>query len=690
MSAPLRKTSHVLYACAILVGAALLGSTEPGAKSGPDGLRYQLIRAHRRGEQPRAIELGERLLSTGQDLGTAGVDLVEAYLARGEYQKPSQLLCDGKVRGPSADLLNRAGMGLHCGNASQIKLAVCCLKQALEKEPKSLYYRFNLVVTYWNGGYLPEAKLECERVLAQDGGNVQAQQILQRIEKQGFSTRLRSAHVARRRVELSLRVPRGVRPVIAGSWNRAGRLDQFHGFEPVPMKRVRGSGRLELYTTAVDLDTETGRWYSAVVWDAARRGSAQRPAAPAPWVSPGTPIAFCRFPVYPIWAAPLGIRLDDHPAQPPTPFLAPRPPLGPPPGARGRGGARAGTDPPRTILICIDSETWDIVMPLVRAGVMPRLAELMATGSFSEILSDPPVSTIAFDRLNFGASGTFGWLDWLADTVETLKERGFDLIHAGNIAGTENTWKLLARKGHPALYVSWAEQIHYGPGVKETVERTTADWRRVTVGGLEVPDHEEKVFGLLDHAEVPRPQKPTYSDGLAEDLYDAGVKRMAEAKTLLGRHSPRVAFVHFGFIDTSYHLFWDAMDPDVAFLQAGARPPRRHRRVIEGLHRLMDLIIGDLAAEVWRDGGNVIVFSDHGATGGFAATWLGHDPVGMLVAAGPSFRRVGFVQPRPDIQDIVPTLLAIYGIEPQPSYKGKPLSWVIPARPEAAAGSVAR
>jgi len=597
---------------------------------------------------------------------TASVAQIEGLVAKGEYEKAAKIIRGGDVQNVPADLCNRVGMGLHCGNPAQINLAIDCIGRAVAMAPGSVYYRYNLGVTYWNGGYLAESKKECSKVLDQDPGNVQALQILQRIERSDYSDRVRNNTVRRRRVVLTLNAKLQATPRLAGSWNKEGRIDPLHGWTASPMTVVTtGRSSESVYRTEVDLDCEEGRWYSAIVYGGSAPGvkssSENNQDHPAE-----NPLYFRRFPVYPVSSAPLEISLERHPVQIPTGFLAPIRPI--------RSPAEKKNGPPRTVLVCIDSDTWDIVMPFVKSGAMPRLAQLMQEGSYGILHSDPPVSTIAFDRLNFGTAGTFGWFDLVRGSLEVLKERGIDLIHAGSIAGTTNTWSLLAKAGFPSLYISWAEKIFYDKGGRETVESVSLDTKEITVGGRAVPSREAKVWEFLDHAEVPSPTKVTYSDAVAEELVDTGLKKFGDSLKILRDRKPSVAFVHFGFIDTSYHLFWDAQDCDVAYLRPGYHPPRRHARVIEGLHRLMDLFIGDYAAEILEAGDNLVVFSDHGAVGGFAKSWLGHVPEGMFVAAGPSFAKRGLVEPPPDITELVPSLFTICGLKIPSAYSGHPLA----------------
>ena len=171
-------------------------------------------------------------------------------------------------------------------------------------------------------------------------------------------------------------------------------------------------------------------------------------------------------------------------------------------------------------------------------------------------------------------------------------------------------------------------------------------------------------------------QTVNHSGQLIVNLYNQGVKKFYQGLELTGRHAPMVALVHVGFVDVAYHMFWDSMDSELMYLESNPKVDRTYHYVIEGMHRLLDLMLGDLIAEMDLNRDAVLIFSDHGATGGFAKTYYGHEPTGFMVIAGAGVRPGTILDARAQMVDVVPTVCRWLGVGPPPKYPGQALDKV--------------
>jgi hypothetical protein len=651
-SRPLAGPYLALAAAIAAAALALMG----GAIETPDALcRKKIEAAHDAGDHARVVKLVDEATEKKLDVRAAGDEAARSLMALNQFARAGRLLCDGTLVARSTAVLDQVGMGLQTAGSAQMDDGVCCLKKAVAMAPQDVHLNYDFGLLLWNSGHVDEAKAQCEKVMKLDPGNIQAAQILERIEKRTYGSRAATERHATRKVEFTIRLRKGITPCLAGSWNAELRYDQLGGWKREPMTPAGAeAGGLVTWKTEKTLATEDGPWYAALV------SAHRQPFEPA--------MAFCRFPLYPYEPTPMKIDFDRHPVEDPMPLLAGRPRPRPRP-------ARDRAPEPRLFLLCVDSATWNIFMPFMQAGMMPRLSEIAASGVMAEMRSDPPVSTIAFDILNFGTGGQFGLKDILAGGVELLKERGIDLLNYGGIKGRDHTWKVLATKGVPSLYSSWGEQLHYATGGAETVHQVRVDPDTVAVGGVRPPaSRTEKVLPFLPEAERASFAGLAVSDNLIVDHYDLGVRKFAEGLALIRSTKARVALVHLGFVDIGYHAFWDAMDSDLAYLKPGATRSTRYSKVIEGQHRLLDALLFDMQTEFDLEHDSFILWSDHGATGGFAKTYYGHDPRAMLVMAGPLFKRGARLPAgRVDIADLAPTVFAALKLPCPPVYTGKPL-----------------
>jgi len=616
-------------------------------------VRQRIEDAFKRKDHRAVVKLADQAIAKKIDLKKSGEPIARSLMALNHYEKAARLLCDGVIVAPTTDILDFVGMGLQTASHKQIEYGVTCLRKAVAMSPDNAHLNYDLGLMLWNAGHIDEARIQCERVLKLDPVNNGAQQILERIEKRQYSGKASKTKTKakRRKVEFTVTLPRGEAPFLAGSWNQDHNYDQLHGWTRERMPKLKDEGDKVLYGMTKELETEEGPWYAAVV------SFTTEPYAPA--------YAFVRFPLYPYETNSMKLSMDRYKVENPLPLMAPRPQ----PKTKAKRGPK-----PRLLALCLDSATWSVFMPYMQAGMMPRLAAMSKNGVVGDLYSDPPITTIAFDILNFGTGGEFTIVSVLGQGIELLKERGIDLLNYGGIRGKNHTWKVLAQKGVSTLYCACGEQFSCEVGGKETAYHLSLDTKTITVSGIKPGSPEEKVLPFLPESERAKFEELTTSDNVILDQYEMGIKKFYELLELMRKTQAQVTLAHLVFVDVGYHAFWDAMDSDLAFFKPDYPRNQRYSKVIEMEHRLFDVLLGEMQSELDLTYDSFILWSDHGTSGGFAKTYYGHDPHAMIVMSGPLFKSGVILKKTMDIRDLTPTLFGALKVDCPKVYNGTPAS----------------
>jgi predicted AlkP superfamily phosphohydrolase/phosphomutase len=148
-------------------------------------------------------------------------------------------------------------------------------------------------------------------------------------------------------------------------------------------------------------------------------------------------------------------------------------------------------------------------------------------------------------------------------------------------------------------------------------------------------------------------------DFLAGDRTFLGV-----ARYLMAERPTEVCVVYLRGVDSTSHKFWPAAHPG----EVGFEVSRSEAGVFGGTltryYEYADEMLGELL-EAFGDGGTIIVCSDHGFEGPKPGQRPGgirdHGPVGVFVMAGRDIRS-GTRIPERRVEDIAPTILALYGL----------------------------
>jgi predicted AlkP superfamily phosphohydrolase/phosphomutase/tetratricopeptide (TPR) repeat protein len=345
-------------------------------------------------------------------------------------------------------------------------------------------------------------------------------------------------------------------------------------------------------------------------------------------------------------------------------------------------------DPPtkRVLLVGWDGADWKIASPLMDAGELPQLANLVAHGASGPLASLPPyLSPMLWNSI---ATGKY------ADQHGILGFTTTDPV-TGRLAAITSTqrkckalWNILSEHGLKAHVLGWfashpAENVT-GVCVTEAFPRPVAkgaDWP-LAPGSIHPPELADEFAELRLRPEDVNP-----------DILRLFIPRMAEIDSMKDRRPEQLAIrlaelysvhnaaiaaldrgpcdflaVYYHFIDWVCHDFMDFHPPRRP--QVPEREFEWYRDVVNSAYRLQDLLLRDLLAHSGPDS-TVVLCSDHGfhsdarrpvripMVSAGIAIW--HRAQGIFAAAGPCIARDALV-PGATVLDMTPTVLHLLGL----------------------------
>ncbi|MGH9464156.1 MAG: alkaline phosphatase family protein, partial [Thermoanaerobaculia bacterium] len=395
-------------------------------------------------------------------------------------------------------------------------------------------------------------------------------------------------------------------------------------------------------------------------------------------------------------------------------------------------GGRSGAGADRRLLwVGVDAFTWTRANPLVRAGRMPHLADLMARGSYDVLLSE------ATFRRSVGTTGYWSPVVWTTLATGVGAERhgidDFIIRPPPDDQGPESPrrrprgrpassfhrrvpafWSLYSHFGRTVGVVGWwaswpAEPVRgvmassnlglRGRAGKQEDRRAAPAWQgererltfppefiEVIVREIGLPDGAEDLLAEIgvpaawSVADVER-QATIESVLWQDELY------LAIALRLLERERPSLTAVYFEGIDAVSHGFWLAGE-DPSRLTAAQRTvdPARAAGVVDATYAAFDRWLGRLLAAAGPET-TVVLCSDHGFQTIAEAGRLraDHSGLGALLVAGPGIRAgfdglglparlAGLLDGRPRVVDVLPTLLYLQGLPIADDLEGRVLA----------------
>jgi predicted AlkP superfamily phosphohydrolase/phosphomutase/tetratricopeptide (TPR) repeat protein len=340
----------------------------------------------------------------------------------------------------------------------------------------------------------------------------------------------------------------------------------------------------------------------------------------------------------------------------------------------------------RVLLVGWDGADWKLASPLLDAGELPQLANIVDHGASGPLASLPPyLSPMLWNSI---ATGKY------ADQHGILGFATTDPV-TGKLAAITSTqrkckalWNILGEHGLTAHVVGWfashpAENVT-GVCVTEAFPRPVAkgaDWP-LAAGSVHPPELAAEFAELRLRPEDVSPDTlrlfiPRIAEiDLTKDRRPEQLAiRLAELYTV---HNAAIAAlergpcdflgVYYHFIDWVCHDFMDFHPPRRP--QVPEREFEWYKDVVNSAYRLQDLLLRDLLAHAGPDS-TVVLCSDHGfhsdsrrperipMVSAGIAIW--HRAQGLFAAAGPGIARDVLV-PGATVLDITPTVLHLLGL----------------------------
>jgi len=354
----------------------------------------------------------------------------------------------------------------------------------------------------------------------------------------------------------------------------------------------------------------------------------------------------------------------------------------------------------------VDSFDWDIIEPLMAKGRMPNIARLRAEGAWGQLLTKPPLlSPVLWTTI---ATGKSPEKHGIVDFIATDPSKGTVLPVTSTLRKTSAFWNILSDSGVTVGVVAWwasfpaervdgfiaTDRIAYQL-FKDMIEDQPADnplkvypsrfWSRVA-SHIKPPARigDGELSRFIDMKRF----APSFTPDDVSRVNDfrtvlAAVSTYLEVGRDLFRENPTdVRVLYFEGPDTTSHLFMPFAPPDPEGVDP--RLAEAFGGVVDEFYVYQDEMIGQLVGEFADEETTIIICSDHGfRTGkarpstdsrighGKAADW--HARNGVIVLAGKDIRR-GERLLGASIYDLVPTLLALYGLPVGEDMDGRALT----------------
>lgn len=368
----------------------------------------------------------------------------------------------------------------------------------------------------------------------------------------------------------------------------------------------------------------------------------------------------------------------------------------------------------RVVVVGLDGGDWELLEPLVRRGMMPNLARLMASGTYGSLQSIVPLlSPLIWTTIATGISpDEHGVLDFL----EVDPQSGERIPVTSRQRRVPALWNIASAVGLSTVvagwWATWPAELVNGVMISDRLFYLLAN----TVAG-EPPgtvvfpaELEAEMRALAWRAEretdegVVRSLMPVSSEafqaalaagrGMADPI-DGFRRILVGTRTYFGatlaalRPSTNLVMVYCIGTDEVGHLLAPYLPPllpgrDAAFGAVAAA-------AVERYHAVVDRWLGRLIEACPLSDCAFLVVSDHGFKWGSdrprelsgvaaatAAMW--HRPEGIFVAAGRGVDKLGRVSHLPSVFDVAPTVAALLDIPAGESWRGRPLPGCPPVR----------
>ncbi len=355
-------------------------------------------------------------------------------------------------------------------------------------------------------------------------------------------------------------------------------------------------------------------------------------------------------------------------------------------------------NPARVLLVGWDAADWQVIHPLLDAGLMPNLQCLVEGGVIGNVASlSPMLSPILWTSI---ATGKRAYAHGIRGFIEPLPDRSGVRPVGTRTRRCKALWNIVSQTDRRSVVCAW-QASHPAEPVRGAMVSNlfsvpptdaTPDTWPIPPGSVEPSSLAENLAELRVHPRdieppplqqlIPRAPELDQNDPLVRHRLEFLAQRLAEVITvhavateLLENEAWDFGAIYYECIDQVGHEFMPFHPPRLP--EIPEHDFEFYREVMTGIYRFHDLMLGRLV-ELAGPNAHVLIVSDHGFESGARrprgrvepAKW--HRPQGIFVLHGPGIRADERIEGA-TLLDIAPTVLTLLGLPIGEDMEGKPL-----------------
>ncbi len=244
----------------------------------------------------------------------------------------------------------------------------------------------------------------------------------------------------------------------------------------------------------------------------------------------------------------------------------------------------------------LDGATWNLLMPLIKKGSIPTIAELVKKGTYGELETCiPPVTFPAWKCYSTGKNpGKLGVYWWLSVDIKSQKF----IVNNSLSFKSKEIWDYLDKKGIKSgvigMPTTYPPKKINGFMVSELATKDTEF--------TYPPEIEHELKEKFRYTCIEKNYHGMSKEEFIEDRQNLIKQRFGATRYLIRKFDLNFLNLTIFHIDNVQHFFWKYMEDN----------DPKYGRVIEDFWKLIDIEIRKLLEEFQPN--YVFIFSDHGFT----------------------------------------------------------------------------
>ena len=383
---------------------------------------------------------------------------------------------------------------------------------------------------------------------------------------------------------------------LAGNWSEKGSQNDVYGYVPVEMK----SEKKNLFTHEVFLRYDADLPYVALIRN--RQGHT---------------VGYVRFLLSNHKAAG---RVVQIPFAPPRPFYALRRTASFQPFRSGADGKK------RVFVLWPDCGSWWMFRLLHEKGGSPNFSAMMKRGQYGEMISDPPLTSIAIQRLTSFIE-TPSW--WSALWIQIKGLQVFDRFVSVDRGGANTLSSWFAQ--HKIQFVDWTFNQMFV--ISQNDSSTEHGFEREQHFHYQFEPTRTKIskdsivrsYVAVDRIHPFVEKRNLYGKWLLATQWDDTEKKAQKALSYFdGKDRPQVMLVRLPAVDILSHYYFE-----------NSESPSERLQLLESFYIYLDDLIGRVRSVLDEDD-VLLLISDHGIVNGY-----NHHPSSLFLAEGKGVGKPG-------------------------------------------------